>query len=129
MQAGVYDIHIDQGATWTLQLTWKDTSGTPINLTGYTARMQIRKDFKESTARLSLSSPSNGIVLGGSAGTIQITASKTATSGIEVDYATLFLHEGKRAQSMVYDIELESADGTATRILQGTAFVYPEVTR
>lgn len=129
MQAGVYDINIDQGSTWTLQLIWKDDAGIPIDLTNYVARMQVRKDFRSSTTELDLSSPSAGITLGGVAGTIHIVATETETSAIAIDYPTLFLRDGKRVQSMVYDIQLESPVGVSTRILQGTAFVYPEVTR
>ena len=129
MQAGVYDIHIDQGANWSLSLTWKDDAGTPINLTGYTARMQIRKSYDSTATKLSLTSPSGGIVLGGSAGTVVLTATKTQTAGIALDYLSLFWNDDKQAQRMVYDIEVETSGGTATRLLQGAAFVYPEVTR
>lgn len=128
MQAGVYDIHIDQGANWSLSLTWKDDTGTPVNLTGYTARMQIRKAYNDSTVKLSLTS-SSGIVLGGAAGTVAISATKTQTAGISVDYLALFYHDNKPSQKMVYDLELETSGGVVTRLLQGVAFIYPEVTQ
>lgn len=128
MQAGVYDIHIDQGANWSLSLTWKDDTGTPVNLTGYTARMQIRKAYSDSTVKLSLTS-SSGIVLGGVAGTVAISATKTQTAGISVDYLSLFYHNDKPSQKMVYDLELETSGGVVTRLLQGVAFIYPEVTQ
>ena len=41
--AAVYDITIEQGATFRLSLVWKDSSNVPVNLTGYTARMQVRR--------------------------------------------------------------------------------------
>jgi hypothetical protein len=128
MQAGVYDIHIDQGANWSLSLTWKDDTGTPVNLTGYTARMQIRKAYNDSTVKLSLTS-SSGIVLGGVAGTVAISATKTQTAGISVDYLSLFYYNYKPSQKMVYDLELETSGGVVTRLLQGVAFIYPEVTQ
>lgn len=129
MQAGVYDIHIDQGADWSLNLTWKDGTGTPVNLTGYTARLQIRKSYDASATKLSLTSSGGGIVLGGSAGTVNITATKTLTTAIALDYLSLFWNDDKQAQRMVYDLEMESSGGVVTRLLQGAAFVYPEVTR
>ena len=129
MQAGVYDIHIDQGADWSLNLTWKDGTGTPVNLTGYTARLQIRKSYDASTTKLSLTSSGGGIVLGGSGGTVAITATKTQTTAIALDYLSLFWNDDKQAQRMVYDLEMESSGGVVTRLLQGAAFVYPEVTR
>jgi len=43
--AGIYNFTLDQGSTWTLQIIYNDPSGTPINLTNYTAEMQIRRKF------------------------------------------------------------------------------------
>jgi hypothetical protein len=39
--AGIYNFTLDQGSTWTLQIVYKDSNGAPINLTGYTAEMQV----------------------------------------------------------------------------------------
>ena len=36
MTAGTWNPTIEQGADWTVELTWAD-DGTPIDLTGYTA--------------------------------------------------------------------------------------------
>lgn len=129
MQAGVYDINIDQGANWSLSLTWKDSTGTPINLTGYSARMQIRKSYDASATKLSLTSTAGNIVLGGVAGTIAISATKTQTADIVLDYFSLFWKNNKQAQKMVYDLELETSGGDVVRLLQGAALLYPEVTR
>ena len=46
MAAGIYDIIIEQGATFTLSATWKDSAGAAINLTSYSARMQVRPGMK-----------------------------------------------------------------------------------
>lgn len=128
MSASLYDIEIEQGATWSKQLTWKDDSGAPINLTGYLARMQIRKSYSDGSAQISLTS-SSGIVLGGSAGTIAITITDELTAALVIDYSQLFMQNGKKALQYWYDLELESAGGVVTRLLQGSAFIYPEVTR
>lgn len=128
MLSGVYNINVEQGASWTLDLTWKDDADVPINLTGYSARMQIRKAYS-GAALLSLTSTDGDIVLGGALGTIAITASATQTSAIEVDYSALNVNDSKPCQVMVYDIEVEDGSGTVTRLLQGSAFVYPEATR
>ena len=39
MAASKYDFSIEQGTSFTLSLTYKDSSETPINLTGYCARL------------------------------------------------------------------------------------------
>jgi hypothetical protein len=112
-----YDLLIDQGATLNIVATWKDSSGTPINLTGYTARMSVRATFTSSSSVLDLNTSNGGITLGGSAGTITITASATTTAALTAPF------------SGVYDLELVSGGGVVTRLLEGTATVSPEVTR
>lgn len=111
-----YDLEIKQGATLSLTATWKDSSGTAVNLTGYTARMQVRATYDSSSTILSLTS-SSGITLGGSAGTIAITASATTTAALTAPW------------SGVWDLEIVSGGGEVTRLLEGAATVSPEVTR
>ncbi len=115
MTAGIYDITIEQGATFTLSATWKDSTGTPVNLTGYSARMQVRPNYESEEVLASLISPTD-ITLGGALGTILATISATATQ-------LLTIQEG------VYDLELQSAGGVVTRLLQGKAIISREVTR
>lgn len=115
MPAGIYNIASEQGATFTRTITWKDNAGSPINLTGYTARMQVRDDYSSTSAVLTLTTENGGITLGGSAGTIVLTATATATAALtDGDY--------------VYDLEL-ILGSTVTRLIQGSFAVNAEVTR
>ena len=50
MAAGNYDILIEQGATFEITLTLKDTNATPINLDGLTFRGKIKKAFTDVAA-------------------------------------------------------------------------------
>ncbi len=111
---GSYDIKIYQGATFSQTFTWKDETDTPINLTGYSARMQIRASVDSSSTLVSLTSGS-GITLGGAAGTIAVLISATDTASL--------------SQNGVYDLELVSGSGVVTRLLQGNVIVSKEVTR
>ena len=111
-----FDITINQGATFELTVTWKDSTGAAINLTGYSARMQVRETYSSSSTVVSLTNGS-GITLGGAAGTIAILISATTTAALTAPF------------SGVYDLELVSAGGVVTRLLQGAATVTPEVTR
>ena len=111
-----FDITINQGATFELTVTWKDSTGAAINLTGYTARMQVRETYSSASTVVSLTNGS-GITLGGAAGTIAILISATTTAALTAPF------------SGVYDLELVSAGGVVTRLLQGAATVTPEVTR
>lgn len=115
MAAGTHNITIEQGATFTLNLVWRDSNAALVNLTGYTARMQVRQKHTSDTAALSLTSEAGDIVLGGALGTIVVTAAATVTDDIPF-------------RSGVYDLEL--INGTVvTRLLQGVATITPEVTR
>lgn len=115
MQApGRLDLELWQGATWSYVLTWK-IAGVAVNLGGYTARLQARETVTDSLTALSIST-SSGITLGGSAGTITLSRSATQTAA---------LAPGR----YYYDLELESAGGVVTRLLEGTLTIYAEVTR
>lgn len=115
MQApGVLDLDCYQGANFDYQLTWT-VAGSAVNVTGYSARMQVRQYADSTAVALSLVN-GTGITLGGTAGTIALSAVATATSAIE-------------AGQYVYDLELVSGAGYVTRLVQGTFTVSEEVTR
>ena len=115
MPAGNYDITCDQGATFSRVITWKNSNGTPIDLTNYTARMQVRANYPSSTVILNLTTENAGIALGGVLGTITLAATATATAAITAD-------------QYVYDLELITGSNV-TRVVEGTFTVNPEVTR
>lgn len=88
----------------------------PVNITGYTAQMQLRSLPQDATAVLTLSSPSNGITIGGANGQVNVHATNVQTGAID---------EG----IYYYDIEITSGGGIVTRLAQGQILVSPEVTR
>jgi len=114
MAAGIYNFTMDQGSTWTVSLVYKDSDGNPIDLTGYTAKMQLRRKFDSATAALTLATGGQGIVITGPTGTIAITATDEQTEAID-------------AGLYVYDLDLNNA-GIITRLIQGQATVSAEVT-
>lgn len=115
MAAAQHDITIEQGATFQMNLVWKDAGGTPINLTGYSARMQVRRKYSSTDYLLNLVSPTD-ITLGGALGTIVVTASAAATDNLP-------------SKPAVYDLELVSPTGVVTRLIEGSVLITPEVTR
>lgn len=110
---GTYNITAYQGATFDFLATWT-INATPVNLDGYTARMQVRRTVDADTTIISLTS-SSGITLGGEAGTIAV----SVTAAIMEDIS---------GGVYVYDLELDSG-AEVTRLLQGTFTVQSEVTR
>lgn len=116
--AGLYNVTIDQGADWFLDVTYEDPSGTPINLQGYTAALQIRSLPSSATAALTLTTENGGIAITANTGLVAIHATSEQTGAIdEGDY--------------VYDLDITSpAPGTVvTRLIQGQAVVSAQVTR
>ena len=111
---------IYQGATFRKRLRWSDkATGTPIDLTGCTARMQVRAETSAPAVLLDLTTENGGITLGGAAGTIDLYVGATATAAIN--------WEGG-----VFDLEIihpGALPDDVTRIVQGTVSVSPEVTR
>ena len=117
MSAGIHNIKVEQGATFSRTFTWK-INANPVDLTGYLARLKVRDTARRPSAvneMISLSSPDKGIVLGGAAGTITVTISASATASV-------------LAGKYVYDLELVSPDTSVTRLIKGTFTVLSEVT-
>jgi hypothetical protein len=111
--AGIYNGVMDQGATWTLTIVYQNPDGTPINLTGYTGRMQLRSKF-DSTAVLTLSTANGGMTITGPTGTIDLIATATQMELIDPGI-------------YVYDLELTSGS-TIQRLIQGQITVRAQVT-
>lgn len=111
-----YNLKIIQGATLDKTFTWKDSAGSPISLTGYTAKLQIRSKHGDANVLLELTQ-ADGITLGGAAGTVRIQRSAAQT--------TVLGNSFKRA---VYDLELTSGAAVVKRFLEGDVIVSPEVT-
>jgi hypothetical protein len=114
MTPGLLNLTCPQGATFTKTLTWK-VGGTPVDLTGWTARMQVRTRHAAPETLVDIDS-SAGITLGGDTGTITVALPATATEALP-------------AGEWRYDLELEAADGTVYRLVEGAFTVTPEVTR
>ena len=122
MSAGTYNIVIEQNATLSLVFTW--TAGPnvqippvgwgpqPVDLTGYTANLQIRQYALSPTI---IYDASPNLVLGGITGTITLVIPATTTQ-------TFTWWNG------VYDLLMTDSSGNAYRLLQGTVTVSPGVT-
>lgn len=116
MAAAYYDILIEQGATFQRTFVWKDSNEDPVDITGYTARMQIRRKKSSTTAEHEATTENGGITLGDTAGTVAITIAAT-------DTADFSFSKG------VYDLELVDPQGVVTRLVEGGVEVNQEVTR
>ena len=109
--AAVSNLYIDQGTTYSVTITVTNDAGTARNLTGYSARSQLRKSFyttSNTAFTVSINNPSEGEI------DLALTASQTANI---------------KAGRYVYDVELVSNTNAVERIVEGIITVYPEATR
>jgi hypothetical protein len=125
MAAGKYSFTLEQGSTFERQLTYQDSNGVPIDLTSYSARMQIRPSPGSPTLYLTLSSSlrpdGTGLNMNGLTG---MNPTTSGTIGIVISAATSSLLTFDEA---AYDLEIYSAS-YASRIIEGRVKLSKEVT-
>jgi len=102
-----------QGDTARSTITWR-VKGEPVDLDGYTAKMQVRSGSPAASPVLELTSGS-GITLG-SAGEISITVPAATTAALDPEI-------------YIYSLELTSSGGEVTTLIAGQLTVTQEVTR
>jgi hypothetical protein len=119
MQPGIYNWTIYQGTSDSLVFTVTDNN-VPRDLTGYEVRMQIRKNFDQSTAYLTFTSNDGSIVVTPLDGKVEVLIPPDATSSIPFKGDSL---------DCVYDIELVTPSQEVIRILMGDVAISREVTR
>lgn len=101
---------IDQGSTYNTTLSLTTEMDEPMDLSGYTGAAQLRKHFTSSN------SFSFDVSLNENAGTVMLSLSANSTANIS-------------AGRYVYDVEITSASGVVTRVVEGMVVVTPNVTR
>lgn len=110
---GIYNItHVD-GDTFRLNVVYRDSGGTAVNLTGYTVAMQVRERAGGTVwASSTGGSPSLTITVTAGTGTIDVSGTIDATPPARG----------------VYDLQLTSSGGIVDTILAGDFTVIEEVT-
>jgi hypothetical protein len=125
--AGNYNMTCQQGSTFrrTIEIEQpnlaEDPTGQtfePFDLSGYSARMQVRRTIDSASFILELTTQN---------GALTINPTEDAVNQIYIDVSasvTASVDAGG-----VYDIEIINPDGTVSRVLQGIFNLSPEVTR
>jgi hypothetical protein len=116
MSAAVYNFEVLQGTSLVKSFIWKDGTGTPVNLTGYSAKMQVRESADSDAVLLELSTTLGNIQITPLTGKVTLVFSPDDTSGA-------YWTKGK------YDLELTSGNGFVTRLVQGKFSLSKEITR
>lgn len=127
MLAGNYNMTCQQGSTFrrSIEIEQPDLAADPtgntfipFDLSGYSARMQVRRTIDSANFLLELSTQNGALTInpsGTAPNQIYINVSASVTASVNT--------------SGVYDIEIINPDGTITRVLQGVFNLSPEVTR
>lgn len=120
MTAAKHNVVFEQGATFQRTINWKAPDGTPVDLTGYRIRMQVRQSPKATATLFDFDSANlaDGHSIGAldETGVISLTVDASATLSLSFVAAE-------------YDLTATSPDGFVYRLLEGKALASPGVTR
>lgn len=104
-----------------IEILWKDASGNPVVLTGYTAQMRIKAQtglgVGEPTILQLTSALNDGLVITALAGKVAINASPAKMTSGTLQQKTRYF----------YDLQVKDGQETQT-LLEGEFWVDPEVT-
>lgn len=126
MRAGKYNMTCEQGSTFRRSLFIEqpdlvtDPTGATyedFDLSGYTARMQVRRTIDSATFLLELTTENGALTINPAEAINEIFIDVSASVTASV------------STSGVYDMEIIDPNGIVSRILEGNFTVSPEVTR
>jgi hypothetical protein len=109
--AARYDLRIDQGATYQMSLTCLDTSGSPLDLTGYTGAAMVRGQYADASPAAIFT-----VTIGGADGVVGLVLTAAQTTALAIT-------DG------VWDCKLTDPSGNVTRVCEGKVTVSPEATQ
>ena len=107
---------IEKGATYRHRLVWTGANGQPIDLTGCTAKMQVREEVISDTVLIELSTENGRITITPASGQFDLYIADEDTDHLSLDGG-------------VYDLEVYHPNGEVTRLCQGVWLFTDEVTR
>lgn len=110
--AAIANYNIDQGATFTSTITVKDSSGDPLNLTGYTGTAKMALGYSSTRTRTNL--------------TVEF-ASDRSTGNVTISLTSIQTANLEAPARYVYDLDITDSSGTVTRIIEGLMTVRPNV--
>lgn len=109
---------IEQGADYNHNFFWMELDKvTPINLTNFEARMQIRPTAESSTVLVELTTENGRITISPVLGKIALDIPNSITNTLPP------------TKDAVYDIELVNVDGRVIRLAEGKVTIKIQVTR
>mgnify|MGYP007029125622 FL=1 len=108
----VANFTIDQGTTFSSTVTVKDSTGSPLDLTGYTATAKMALGYASTRTRTDL--------------TIEFTADRT-TGGVTMSLTATQTAALEAPARYVFDLDITDSSGTVTRVIEGLMTIRPNV--
>ena len=110
--AAIANLTVDQGTSFTSDVTVKDANGNAFDLSGYTANAKMAKGFASTRTRTTITTT---IAAQATTGVVTLSLSSTVTAGLD-------------AERYVYDLEItQTSSGNVTRVIEGIITVRPQV--
>ena len=110
--AAIANLTVDQGTSFTSDVTVKDANGNAFDLTGYTAVAKMAKGFASTRTRTTITTT---VAAQATTGVVTLSLSSTVTAGLD-------------AERYVYDLEItQTSSGNVTRVIEGIITVRPQV--
>jgi len=110
------NLSLYQGDDFSQEILYLEQDSTPVNLTNYSARMQVRQDYGI-TPIISVTTETDGGI------------TKDNANGIFIITITNELTSTLIAGSYIYDFEVTDGDDKVTTILKGNFLINKEVTK
>lgn len=140
MASAYYDINAQQHSTFNFHVEYYDNNGNPVDLSGYTVRMQVRPNYD--STKLYLAITNSGVTSGGASGEFLSTGGTSGSGGVFINKGEtgavftggiLFVADATsmgyvRAGSWKYSVDLVKGV-TAEELMAGQFVVSPKITR
>lgn len=104
--AGQKNFEVDQNTTFTFTIEYKDNQDNPIDITGSSAKLQVRDTKGGSKLAFTLTSPSGGITIDGPNGKLTVKMTPTQTN-------KLFYPKSS------YDLMLVDSNSNKIKLIEG----------
>ncbi|MBT9153347.1 MAG: hypothetical protein DDT39_00004 [Firmicutes bacterium] len=121
---GKHNFIVYQGSTWDEEIVLNNADGTPMNLTGMQARMQLREEFASPSFILALDGTNGRLTVSDAVGgRLRLLVAALDTAALPLDF---------EPKVYLYDLELFRPlpePEYVRKVLAGRVKCFPEITR
>lgn len=119
--SNIANLEVDQGSTYIYTFTLTDVDNQPFDLTGFTARLQVRATYGATSVLIDATTVNGKLIINNNSIVFNLLPSDT--SGIKF--------EAKDDDSLIclFDLEIISPTGSVYKPAKGTFTIMREITR